>query len=130
MLAALRKVRSCTPRQWGVLDVMGKGDKSVAPSLMLAQALDDELASLRTQFDSRLDGMASGVRQVVEQLEVHEQVWRSKSAWARCLCSQSWRSMDGAVINLYSRAVLQLQDRLTRLTTAVEEQLATQVRNQ
>ncbi|GLC44469.1 hypothetical protein PLESTM_001603300 [Pleodorina starrii] len=59
----------------------------------LRKALDDELGSLRTELDSRLDGMASGVRQVVEQLEVHEQ----------------------------------LQDRLTRLTAAVEEQLATQV---
>ncbi|GIL67719.1 hypothetical protein Vafri_21046 [Volvox africanus] len=59
----------------------------------LRKALDDEVGSLRTQLDSRLDSMASGVRQVVEQLEVHEK----------------------------------LQDRLTQLTTAIEEQLATQV---
>ncbi|GLI68481.1 hypothetical protein VaNZ11_012907 [Volvox africanus] len=59
----------------------------------LRKAIDDELGSLRTQLDSRLDSMASGVRQVVEQLEVHEK----------------------------------LQDRLTQLTTAIEEQLATQV---
>ncbi|EFJ40755.1 hypothetical protein VOLCADRAFT_108021 [Volvox carteri f. nagariensis] len=74
-------------------DAVQMSKKIRALSSLPAQAMDDELGCLRTQFDSRLDSMASGIRQVVEQLEVHEK----------------------------------LQDRLTQLTTAIEEQLATQV---
>ncbi|PNH01378.1 hypothetical protein TSOC_012743, partial [Tetrabaena socialis] len=88
ILATLRKALPARPRS-RFMDSPGRP----CPFQPAPQALDEEVGSLRTQLESRIDMVAGDVRQAAQELELHAQ----------------------------------LQDRLTSLTAAVEEQLATQV---